>query len=72
MTWLGSYQMFTKFKIVNHLHCQNTTHYLGGIKTWKAKFSLGRRPQDSEEGNAERHRRGGGRVKVFYRTKQSA
>ena len=65
--------MFTKFKIVNHLHCQNTTHYLGGIKIWKAKFSLGKkRSEDSEEGNAERHRRGGGRVKVFYQTKRSA
>lgn len=71
MTWLGSYQMFTKFKIVNHLHCQNTIHYLSEIKTWKAKFSLGRRSEESEEGNAERHRRGGGRVKVFYQTKQS-
>lgn len=37
-------------KIVNHSHCQNTTHCLCGIKIWEAKFSLGRRSQDIGEG----------------------
>ena len=37
-----------------------------------AKFSLGRRSVDSEEGEAERRRRGGGRVKIFYQPRQSA
>ena len=55
---------------LNHPPCQNTTHCLSGIKIWEAKFSLGWRSQDSEEGIAERRQRGGGWVKIFYQTRQ--
>ena len=57
---------------VNTPYCQNRHSPPQQNKIWEAKFSPGRRSQDSEESGPERCRRGGGREKIYYGPRRRA